>query len=218
MGFIAHKGFQSPAKGFLIGKGFLRPEKGLLGIVPFPNDIENMGYTSSQVDNWLIYIESIGTTGQLIDIRGNSPRTSASDAAVLSLTTTLDNTILEDNIAIPTGVTLTSNETSITVDWTINQAEVEGYANGTAIERSIDETTWKEIARVAYPTETYEDADPTLVEEVEYFYRLRAFVGLGTSGYTVQIGTLLNLLWILITGVWKDDAKWKDDAIWIDEL
>ena len=56
----------------------------------------DQGLTSSSIDERLIYLESIGTTGQVIDIRGNDARTSASDDAVTSLTTTLNNILLED--------------------------------------------------------------------------------------------------------------------------
>lgn len=43
------------------------------------------GLSSNQIDNRLIYLAGIPTINALIDIRGNEPRTSASDAAVLTL-------------------------------------------------------------------------------------------------------------------------------------
>lgn len=58
---------------------------------PNPNstDIENGGYTSSQVDTWLNHHAFVlNTTGQLFILKGNQLRTSASDAAyeILELT------------------------------------------------------------------------------------------------------------------------------------
>jgi len=59
-------------------------------------DLTDMGYSSESIDARLNYLYSIGTTEQLITIYGNSPRTSASDAAFIGLTTPpLNNTIEE---------------------------------------------------------------------------------------------------------------------------
>lgn len=58
-------------------------------------DLRNLGLSSSAIDTHLIYLASIGTALQIIDIRGNDPRTSASDAAVATLIDN-DNALLED--------------------------------------------------------------------------------------------------------------------------
>lgn len=55
-----------------------------------------LGLSSANIDARLIYLESIGTEFSIIDIRGNDPRTSASDAAVDSLINTYENEIWED--------------------------------------------------------------------------------------------------------------------------
>ncbi len=55
-------------------------------IPPFPTDIENGGYTSSQIDAWLInHAFVLDTTGELFILIGNDQRTSASDAAYAHL-------------------------------------------------------------------------------------------------------------------------------------
>lgn len=55
-------------------------------IPPFPTDIENGGYTSSQIDAWLInHAFVLDTTGVLFVLQGNEPRTSDSDAAYAHL-------------------------------------------------------------------------------------------------------------------------------------
>ena len=62
-------------------------------------DLRDLGLPSNGadgIDARLIYLESIGTTGQIIDIRGNDPRTSASDVAVESLVNTYNNELWED--------------------------------------------------------------------------------------------------------------------------
>lgn len=48
-------------------------------------DLRNLGLSSASIDAHLIHLASIGTVLQIIDIRGNQPRTSASDAAVETL-------------------------------------------------------------------------------------------------------------------------------------
>lgn len=59
-------------------------------------DLRDLGLTSMDIDERLIYLESIGTTGQIIDIRGNDPRTFVSDVAVESLVNMYNNEIWED--------------------------------------------------------------------------------------------------------------------------
>ena len=39
-----------------------------------------------------------------------------------------------------------------------------------------------------------------------------------TFGNNVSIGALLNLRWILLTGIWKDNFRWDDTVIWIDNI
>ena len=46
---------------------------------------KNRGYTSTQIDDLLIRLANDGVSYQIIDIRGNDLRTSASDAAVITL-------------------------------------------------------------------------------------------------------------------------------------
>lgn len=48
-------------------------------------DLSDMGFPSNEIDDRLIYLANIGTNEVTIDVRGNDPRTSASDAAVLTL-------------------------------------------------------------------------------------------------------------------------------------
>ena len=60
-------------------------------------NLADMGLSSTNIDERLIYLYSIGTTGQIIKIYGNDPRTSASDEAYAGLTTApLNNYIIED--------------------------------------------------------------------------------------------------------------------------
>jgi len=59
-------------------------------------NLKDLGLTSADIDERLIYLESIGTNLSIIDIRGNDPRTSASDEAVESLINTYNNEIWED--------------------------------------------------------------------------------------------------------------------------
>jgi len=59
-------------------------------------NLNGLGLSSANIDARLIYLESIGTNLSIIDIRGNDPRTSASDAAVESLVNTYNNEIWED--------------------------------------------------------------------------------------------------------------------------
>lgn len=55
-------------------------------IPPFPTDIENGGYTSSQIDDWLInHAFTLNTTEKLFVLQGNEIRTSDSDAAYAHL-------------------------------------------------------------------------------------------------------------------------------------
>jgi hypothetical protein len=58
-------------------------------------DLRNLGLSSNSIDDHLIYLASIGTSLQIIDIRGNSPRTSASDDAFSTLINN-ENEIWED--------------------------------------------------------------------------------------------------------------------------
>ena len=70
---------------------------GVLSNVPMDEtNLFGLGLASSNIDARLIYLESIGTTHSIIDIRGNNPRTSASDIAVDSLINTYENEIWED--------------------------------------------------------------------------------------------------------------------------
>lgn len=50
-------------------------------------DLSGLGLSSEDIDARLIYLAAIPTLNETIDIRGNDPRTSASDAAVLTLVT-----------------------------------------------------------------------------------------------------------------------------------
>lgn len=59
-------------------------------------DLRDLGLSSSDIDERLIYLASIDTTGEFILIYGNDPRTSASNAAYTELTTTLNNFVIED--------------------------------------------------------------------------------------------------------------------------
>lgn len=58
-------------------------------------NLKNLGLSSENIDARLIFLASIGITLQLIDIRGNESRTSASDAAVSKLIDILDNLLFE---------------------------------------------------------------------------------------------------------------------------
>jgi hypothetical protein len=33
---------------------------------------------------------------------------------------------------------------------------------------------------------------------------------------TASNKSLINIFWVLISGVWRDNGTWKDDATWID--
>lgn len=59
-------------------------------------DYRNQGKTAEQIDAILIALAALGLSGETIDIRGNFPRTSASDTAYNTLTVTQDNEVLED--------------------------------------------------------------------------------------------------------------------------
>ena len=82
--------------GFYKYKGFLRFNIVAYEVPMTETNLADMGFSSTNIDARLIYLASIGTTGQTIKIYGNDPRTSASDAAVLELTTTLNNHLIED--------------------------------------------------------------------------------------------------------------------------
>jgi len=59
-------------------------------------NLANLGLTSADIDERLIYLYSIGTTEELISIYGNDPRTSASDEAFAGLTTSPLNNAIEE--------------------------------------------------------------------------------------------------------------------------
>jgi hypothetical protein len=82
--------------GFYKGKGFLSNNSGAYVPPMSETNLADLGLSSSNIDDRLIYLYSIGTTGKLISIYGNDARTSASDAAFTGLTTPpLNNTIEE---------------------------------------------------------------------------------------------------------------------------
>lgn len=78
--------------GFFIKSGFLKSNNGLYftgySNVPPMNEtnLANLGLTSEDIDARLNYLSTLGLTDITIYIGGNSPRTSASDTAVLILT------------------------------------------------------------------------------------------------------------------------------------
>jgi len=56
------------------------------GAVPMnETDLTDLGYSSATIDARLIYLATLGLTDMTIYLYGNEPRTSASDAAVLTL-------------------------------------------------------------------------------------------------------------------------------------
>lgn len=62
-------------------------------------NLRNFGLSASDIDARLNYHAFTAmTTGKEIDIRGNEPRTAASDPAVKELTEVLDNSILVDKL------------------------------------------------------------------------------------------------------------------------
>ena len=78
-------------------KAGINVRQGALSSIPMSQtDLSDLGLTSSQIDTRLIYLAMLGLSEQTIDIRGNFPRTAASDAAMSTLTVTQDNEVLED--------------------------------------------------------------------------------------------------------------------------
>lgn len=65
-------------------------------IIAVTYDLRNRGLSSAGIDALLIGWAAEGVSFKIIDIRGNERRTSASDAAVIQLTTTLNNELWED--------------------------------------------------------------------------------------------------------------------------
>lgn len=98
-----------------------------------------------------------------------------------------------DSLA-PSGLVLTEGETSIQLGWTINSQDAEGHS----VERSTDGVTYAEIGTVTGATSTYTDS--LTVEEVVYYYRVRAYKYSNYSDYcAVQQGSYLN--WQYFDGI-----------------
>jgi predicted NUDIX family phosphoesterase len=92
---VQRKGMTNNFIHFLIDSLWREPDPVVVTISDETN-LKDFKLTSKNIDARLNYLASIGTTGKVIDIQGNSPRTSASEAAFITLTTTLQNYVVED--------------------------------------------------------------------------------------------------------------------------
>ena len=86
--------------GFYKYKGFLRFNVVAYEVPMSETNLADKGFSSTNIDARLNYLYSIGTTGQLILIYGNDPRTSASDEAYTGLTTPPLNNIIEEDLPV----------------------------------------------------------------------------------------------------------------------
>ena len=99
-------------------------------------------------------------------------RTGFSDTASLIITAT-------GPPNVPTGLSAAAASASqINLSWTDNSNDETGFT----IERSADGATWTLVATVGANVQTY--ANTGLPAATKYYYRVKAFNGVGDSGYT----------------------------------
>jgi hypothetical protein len=114
-----------------------------------------------------------------------------------------------DPPASPSGLSATAASASqIDLTWTDNAADEYGYQ----IERSLDGASWSQIDTAGADVTNY--ADSTVSPNTTYYYRVRAYNGSGSSGYTnVASATTPDGLSLAANG-YKVKGKQVVDLAW----